>query len=78
MSQMLQFQASYQTGSPTVMDATCSDILDNIQYNCTAEFTVDIIPSVEILQSVNVTISGPYGSNYLVMETEQSTYEPVT
>ena len=78
MSRMLQFQASYQTGSPTVMDATCSDIQDNIQYNCTAEFTVDIIPSVEILQSVNVTISGPYGSNYLVMETEQSTYEPVT
>ena len=74
MSRMLQFQASYQTGSPTVMDATCSDIQDNIQYNCTAEFTVDVIPSVEIIQSVNVTVSGPYGSNYLVMETEQSMY----
>jgi len=78
MSRMLQFQASYQTGSPTVMDATCSDIQDNIQYNCTAEFTVDVIPSVEIIQSVNVTVSGPYGSNYLVMETEQSMYVPVT
>jgi len=46
------------------MDATCSDIQDNIQYNCTAEFT---LPSVEIIQSVNVTVSGPYGSNYSVV-----------
>ena len=61
---MLKFTASYQTGSPTVMDATCSDIQDNIQYNCTAEFT---LPSVEIIQSVNVTVSGPYGSNYSVV-----------
>ena len=74
MSQMLKFQASYQTGSPTVMDATCSDIQDNMQYNCTAEFTVDIIPSNEMIQSVNVTVSGPYGSNYSVMEVDQSKY----
>jgi len=50
------------------MDATCSDIQDNIQYNCTAEFTVDIILSAETTQSVNVTVNGPYGSNYLVVE----------
>ena len=74
MSLILKFLTSYQTGPPTVMDATCSDIQNNIQYNCTAEFTVDIIPSVEIIQSVNVTVSSPYGSNSSVMEVEQSTY----
>ena len=76
MSLMLQFITSYQTGTPTVMDANCSDIQNNIQYNCTAEFTVDIIPSVEIIQSVNVTVSGPYGSNSSMMEVdhEESMY----
>ena len=77
MSRMLQFTASYQTGSPAMMDATCSDIQDNMQYNCTAEFTVDIIPSVEMIQSVNVTVIGPYGSAYAAVEVEQSTM-PVT
>jgi len=72
MSLLLRFHASYHAGSPTVIDATCGDIQDNIQYNCTAELTVDIIPSVEMIQSVNVTVSGPYGSNYSVMEVEQS------
>ena len=72
MSLILQFLASYQTGTPTVMDATCSEIQNNIQYNCTAEFTVDIIPSVEIMQSVNVTVSGPYGSSSSTMEVEES------
>ena len=33
-----------------------------MQYNCTAEFAVDIIPSVDTIESVNVTVSGPYGS----------------
>ena len=33
-----------------------------MQYNCTAEFAVDIIPSVDTIESVNVTGSGPYGS----------------
>ena len=33
-----------------------------MQYNCTAEFAVDIIPSVDAIESVNVTVSGPYGS----------------
>ena len=54
------------------MDATCSDIQNIIQYNCTAEYTVSIIPSVEIIQSVNVTVRGPYGSNCSVMEVEES------
>ncbi|XP_065910485.1 uncharacterized protein [Dysidea avara] len=71
MSLMLQFLTSYQTGTPKVMDANCSDIQNNIQYNCTAELTVDIIPSVEIIQSVNVTVRGPYGSNCSVMEVEE-------
>ena len=75
MSRILQFTASYQTGSPTVMDATCSAIQDNIQYNCTAEFIVDIIPSVEIIQSVNVIVSGPYGGSSSMMEIEQSMYK---
>ena len=74
MSLLLKFLVSYQSGTPTVMDATCSDVQNNVQYNCTAEFTVDIIPSVEIIQSVNVTVRGPYGSNSSVMEIEQSTY----
>ena len=74
MSLTLQFSTTYQTGAPTVMDATCSDIQNNIQYNCTAEFIVDIIPSVEIIQSVNVTVSSPYGSNCSVMEVEESMY----
>ena len=39
----------------------CSSLLD-MQYNCTVEFTVDINPSVNIIESVTVTVSGPYGS----------------
>ena len=72
MSLMLTFLASYQTGSPTVMDAMCHDIQSIIQYNCTAEFIIDVIPSVEIIQSVNVIVSSPYGSNSFEMETEES------
>ena len=33
-----------------------------MQYNCTVEFAVDIIPSVDTIESVSVTVSGPYGS----------------
>ena len=33
-----------------------------MQYNCTAEFAVDIIPSVDTIESVNVTVSAPYDS----------------
>ena len=70
MSLTLQFST---TGTPTTV-IICSGIQNNIQYNCTAEFTVDIIPSVELIQSVNVTVSGPYGSNSSVMEVDQSMY----
>ena len=71
---MLWFITSYQTGTTTVTDATCSGIQNNIQYNCTAEFTVYINPSVEIMQSVKVTVSGPYGNSSSVMEVEESMY----
>ena len=33
-----------------------------MQYNCTAEFAVDIIPSVDTIESVIVTVSGPHGN----------------
>jgi len=72
MSLMLTFSASHQFAIPTVTNATCSDIQNNVQYYCTAEFSVDINPSVEIIQSVNVTVSGPYGSSSSVMEVKQS------
>ena len=62
MSLSLTFSASYQTGNTgnsNSQSANCS--LSNIQYNCTAEFAVDVIPSVDAIESVNVTVSGPYG-----------------
>ena len=59
---LLNFSASYQTGNSSGQSATCSPISDT-QYNCTAEFTVDILPSVDTIESVNITVSGPYGSN---------------
>ena len=62
MSKMLDFSASYQTGNSNTQSATCS-LLHDMQYNCTAEFNVDIIPSVNTIESLNVTVSGPYGSN---------------
>ena len=58
---MLNFLASYQNGSNS-QSATCSSLSD-MQYNCTAELTVDIIPSVNTIESLNVAVSGPYGSN---------------
>ena len=61
MSLLLNFSASYQTGNSNSQSATCSSLSD-MQYNCTAEFAVDIIPSVDTIESVNVTVSGPYGS----------------
>ena len=67
----LQFSTRYQTGTPTVTDATCSGIQNTSQYNCTAESTV--IALVETILLVNVTVSGPYGSNSSVMKVEQST-----
>ena len=58
MSKMLNFSASYQNGSSS-QSATCSSLSD-VQYNCTAEFTVD---TVDTIKSLAVTVSGPYGSN---------------
>ena len=57
----IKISASYQTGNSNSESATCS-LLSDMQYNCTAEFAVDIIPSVDTIESVNVTVSGPYGS----------------
>ena len=43
-----------------------------MQYNCTAEFAVDIIPSVDTIESVNVTVTGPYGSASSLRNVNQS------
>ena len=43
-----------------------------MQYNCTAEFAVDVIPSVDTIESVNVTVSGPYGSASSLRSVNQS------
>ena len=43
-----------------------------MQYNCTAEFAVDVIPSVDTIESVNVTVSGPYGSASSLKNMNQS------
>ena len=60
---MLSFLASYQNGSNS-QSATCSS-LSIVQYNCTANLPVDISPSVNTTESLNVTVTvnGPYGSN---------------
>ena len=72
MSKMLKFSANYQTGNSASQLATCSSLSD-MQYNCTAEFTVNIIPSVDKIESLNVTVSGPYGSSSSVRNINQST-----
>ena len=71
MSKNFIFSASYQTGNSNSQSATCSSLSD-IQYNCTAEFAVDIIPSVDTIESVNVTVSGPYGSASSLRNINQS------
>ena len=71
MSLSLTFSASYQTGNSNSQSATCS-LLSDMQYNCTAEFAVDIIPSVDTIESVNVTVSGPYGSASSLKNVNQS------
>jgi len=73
MSLMLKFSTHYQNSTPTSMDAMCSEIHNNTKHNCTAELVIDVT-SAEIIQSVNVIVSGPYGSNSIIMETEQSMY----
>ena len=76
MSLMLKFLTSYQTNIPTVVvDAMCNNTQNDTQYNCTAEFPVEIYPSVDTIQLVNVTVSGPYGSSSSVMVVQQSMYE---
>ena len=64
MSSNLRFLISYRTGNTGISNsqlATCS-LLPDLQYNCTAEFAVDVIPSVDIIESVAIAVSGPYGS----------------
>jgi len=61
MSRNLTFSAIYQTGNSNSQSPTCFSLSD-MQYNCIAESGVDIIPSVDTIESVNVTVSGPYGS----------------
>jgi len=76
MSLMLTFSASYnyQFSTPILVDATCSAIHNKIQYNCTAELSIGIIHSTDVTRSVNVTVTGPYGSNSSVMEVQESMY----
>ena len=71
MSKNLAFSASYQTGNSNSQSTTCSS-LSGMQYNCTAEFAVDITPSVDTIESVNVTVSGPYGSASSLSNINQS------
>ena len=71
MSLSLTFSASYQTGNSNSQSATYS-LLSDMQYNCTAEFAVDIIPSVDTIESMNVTVSGPYGSASSLKNVNQS------
>ena len=71
MSLSLIFSASYQTGNSNSQSATCS-LLSDMQYNCTAEFAVDVIPSVDTIESVNVTVNGPYGSASSLRNVNQS------
>ena len=73
MSLSLTFSASYQTGNSNSQSATCS-LLSDMQYNCTAEFAVDNIPSVDTIESVNVTVSGPYGSVSSLRNVNQSQF----
>ena len=71
MSLSLTFSASYQTGNSNSQSATCS-LLSDMQYNCTAEFAVDVIPSVDTIESVNVTVNGSYGSASSLRNVNQS------
>ena len=71
MSLSLIFSASYQIGNSNSQSATCS-LLSDMQYNCTAEFAVNIIPSVDKIESVNVTVTGPYGSASSLRNVDQS------
>ena len=43
-----------------------------MQYNCTAQFAVDGILPNDTIESVNVTVSGPYGSTSSLRNMSQS------
>ena len=64
MSLSLIFSASYQTGNSSNGNNQSANysLLSDMQYNCTAQFAVDGIPPYGTIKSVNVTVSGPYGS----------------
>ena len=68
ISLSLTYSASYQTGDSTSGSTTCS-LLSDIQYNCMADFS--IISNVTI-ESVSVTVSGPYGSASSLRNKNQS------
>ena len=68
----LTFSASHQTGNSSSQSAMCSSLSDDMQYNCTAEFAVDINPSVDAIESVIVTVSGQYGSASSLKNISQS------
>ena len=73
MSLSFTFSASYQTGNSNSQSATCS-LLSDMQYNCTAEFAVDIIPSVDTIELVSVTVTGPYDSASSLRNVNQSQF----
>ena len=65
MSSNLTFSASYQTGNTGNSNNQSASIcfpLFEMQYECIAYIAVDVIPSVDMIESVNATVSGPYGS----------------
>ena len=64
MSLLLIFSASYQlqVGSSSSSHLAICSLLSDLQYNCTAEFAIDINPSVGTIESVNVTVCGSYGN----------------
>ena len=67
----LTFSASHKTGNSSSQSAVCSSLSD-MQYNCTAEFAVDINPLIDTTESVTVTVSGPYGSASSLKNISQS------
>ena len=70
-SLLLNFSASHQTGSSSSQSAMCSSLSD-MQYNCTAKFAVDINASVDMIESMTVSVSGPYGSASSLKKINQS------
>ena len=67
MSLSLNLSAIYEggnTGNSDDQSASCSLLSDmHMQYNCTAEFTVNVSSSIDTIESVDVIVTGPYGVN---------------